>query len=73
MQGKTPFDILVNNADTNRPKGFAEVSADDAVMDLNVRAACFVAQAFVRRFIGEKGSGSFINVSSQMRHVGALA
>ena len=42
-----PFDILVNNAGTNRPKPFTEVTHDDydAVMDLNLRAAFFVAQA----------------------------
>ena len=68
-----PFDILVNNAGTNRPAPFLEVSnADfDAVMDLNVRAAFFVAQAVARQLVGIGRAGSIINVSSQMGHVGS--
>lgn len=39
-----PFHILVNNAGTNRPAAFQDVTpADfDTVMSLNVRAAFFV-------------------------------
>ena len=66
------FDIFVNNAGTNRPKPFTEVSEDDydAVMDLNVRAAFFAAQAVAQRMIAEGRHGSIINMSSQMGHVG---
>ncbi|MED5360064.1 MAG: SDR family NAD(P)-dependent oxidoreductase, partial [Pseudomonadota bacterium] len=41
-----PFDILINNAGTNRPKTMLETTEDDfdAVLDLNLRAAYFVAQ-----------------------------
>jgi NAD(P)-dependent dehydrogenase (short-subunit alcohol dehydrogenase family) len=69
----TPFNILVNNAGTNRPKPLLEVTIDDfdAIMALNVRAAYFVAQAVARRLIEAKQPGSIINVSSQMGHVGA--
>ena len=67
-----PFDILVNNAGTNRPKPFIDVTHDDydAVMDLNLRSAFFVAQAVVRRLIAAGQPGSIINISSQMGHVG---
>jgi NAD(P)-dependent dehydrogenase (short-subunit alcohol dehydrogenase family) len=67
------FDVFVNNAGTNRPKPFTEVSADDydAVMGLNVRAAFFAAQAVARRMTAAGRGGSIINVSSQMGHVGA--
>jgi NAD(P)-dependent dehydrogenase (short-subunit alcohol dehydrogenase family) len=73
MKSKPAFDILVNNAGTNRPKAFTEVSIQDydTVMDLNVRAAFFVAQAFARRLISEERGGVVINISSQMGHVGA--
>lgn len=66
------FHILVNNAGTNRPAPMWQVSeADyDAVLDLNVKAAFFVAQACVRRMMEEELSGSLIHVSSQMGHVG---
>ena len=65
-----PFDILVNNAGTNRPGPFVDVSeaAFDTVMDVNLRAAFFVAQAVVRRLDGRPGS--VIHMSSQMAHVG---
>jgi len=68
-----PFDILVNNAGTNRPKLMMDVTVEDfdVIMGLNVRAAYFVAQAVARRLIDAKQSGSIINVSSQMGHVGA--
>ena len=68
-----PFDILVNNAGTNRPAPFVDVRIEDfdAVMDLNVRAAFFVAQAVARRLIEAERAGSIINISSQMGHVGS--
>jgi NAD(P)-dependent dehydrogenase (short-subunit alcohol dehydrogenase family) len=68
-----PFNILVNNAGTNRPKMLMDVSIEDfdVIMGLNVRAAYFVAQAVARRLMEAKQPGSIINVSSQMGHVGA--
>lgn len=67
-----PFDIFLNNAGTNRPTPFVEVAIEDfdAVMGLNVRSAFFAAQAVARRLIAAGRSGSIINVSSQMGHVG---
>ncbi len=66
------FHVLVNNAGTNRPKPMWEVSeADyDAVLDLNVKAAFFVAQAFAQRLIAAGAAGSMIHIGSQMGHVG---
>ncbi len=68
-----PFDILINNAGTNRPAAFADVTAEDfdAIFALNVRAAFFVAQAAAQRLIEAERPGSIVNVSSQMGHVGA--
>lgn len=67
-----PFDVLVNNAGTNRPKPFTDVTHDDydAVMDLNLRSAFFVAQAVAKRLVAAGKPGSIINISSQMGHVG---
>lgn len=66
------FHILVNNAGTNRPKPMTEVSEDDydAVFDLNVKSAFFVAQAAVRQMLTEGILGSLIHIGSQMGHVG---
>ncbi len=66
------FDILINNAGTNRPKPMWDVTTQDfdAVIGLNVRSAFFVAQACAHRMIAEGQSGSLIHMSSQMGHVG---
>jgi NAD(P)-dependent dehydrogenase (short-subunit alcohol dehydrogenase family) len=68
-----PFDVLVNNAGTNRPANLMDVTIEDfdLIFGLNVRAAFFMAQAVARRLIAAKRPGSIINVSSQMGHVGA--
>jgi NAD(P)-dependent dehydrogenase (short-subunit alcohol dehydrogenase family) len=68
-----PFDVLVNNAGTNRPAYLMDVKVEDfdAIFALNVRAAFFMAQAVARGLIAAKRPGSIINISSQMGHVGA--
>jgi NAD(P)-dependent dehydrogenase (short-subunit alcohol dehydrogenase family) len=69
---RSPFEILVNNAGTNRPAPFVDVKIEDFdfVFSLNVRAAYFVAQAVARRLIDAGRGGAIINMSSQMGHVG---
>lgn len=66
------FNILVNNAGTNRPKPMWEVTEEDydAVNDLNVKSAFFVAQACIQKLIAEDAQGSLIHIGSQMGHVG---
>src|ERR1700748_510894 len=66
------FDVLVNNAGTNRPAPFLEVSEQDydMITTLNQRAAFFVAQAVARRMVQASIRGSIIHISSQMGHVG---
>ncbi|MCB2108665.1 MAG: SDR family oxidoreductase [Rhodobacteraceae bacterium] len=73
LDGQPAFDILVNNAGTNIPEPFTDVTPAhfDAVFDINVRAAFFVAQAMARKMIAAKVKGSIINMSSQMGHVGS--
>ena len=68
-----PYDVLVNNAGTNRPGPFVDVKVEDfdLVSGLNIRASFFVAQAVARRLIETGKTGSIIHVSSQMGHVGA--
>ncbi len=69
---REPFHILVNNAGTNRPKPMWEASEEDfdAVMDLNVKSAFFVAQGCASRLIAAGEPGSLIHMGSQMGHVG---
>ncbi len=72
FDARPAFDILVNNAGTNRPKPMTEVSeADyDAVLDLNVKSAFFVAQGCVKAMRRDGKTGSLIHIGSQMGHVG---
>ena len=72
FEKRPAFHVLVNNAGTNRPKPFHEVSeADyDAVIDLNLKSAFFVAQGCVGRMLAEGVAGSLIHIGSQMGHVG---
>jgi len=66
------FHVLVNNAGTNRPKPVWEVSEGDydAVLDLNVKSAFFVAQHAVNSMLRDGVKGSLIHMGSQMGHVG---
>jgi NAD(P)-dependent dehydrogenase (short-subunit alcohol dehydrogenase family) len=66
-----PFDVLVNNAGTNRPKPVWDVTeADyDTVLDLNLKAAYFVAKAVAEGLIGAGRPGTLIHMSSQMGQV----
>ena len=67
-----PVRILVNNAGTNRPRHFLDVTAEDydAIMGLNLRAAFFIAQQAARAMVAAGQGGSIIHISSQMGHVG---
>jgi NAD(P)-dependent dehydrogenase (short-subunit alcohol dehydrogenase family) len=72
IAGRPPFDVLINNAGTNRPAPFLDVTERDydAIVTLNQRAAFFVAQAVARRMVDAGRGGSIIHISSQMGHVG---
>ena len=65
-----PFGIFVNNAGTNKPQPFLAVDAEtyDMVMNLNLRAAFFAAQAAARLMAARGQGGSIINMSSQAGH-----
>jgi NAD(P)-dependent dehydrogenase (short-subunit alcohol dehydrogenase family) len=76
FEQQAPFDVVINNAGTNRPKPLTEASDDDldAVIDLNVKAAFYVVRAAARRMLRvdqPAHSRSIVNISSQMGHVGA--
>ena len=66
------IDILINNAGTNVPEPFIDVSEEnyDLIMGLNVKSAVFVAQTVVHKMISQESGGTIINMSSQMGHVG---
>lgn len=68
VAARGPFDILLNNAGANRIRPITEVTEEDydAVLDLNLKAALFVAQAVAKGLLEAGRPGSIINVSSQM-------
>lgn len=58
-------DVLVNNAGLFRRHDFLALTLDeyDEVMDVNVKAGVFTAQAAARRMVA-RGAGSIVNMSS---------
>src|SRR5438105_258400 len=59
-------DILVNNAGVEIGQDFWEVTEEDydKVLDINLKGAFFLSQAFVKRLIDAKQPGRIINISS---------
>jgi len=72
VESRGPFDILLNNAGANRIRSITEVTEEDydAVLNLNLKAALFVAQAVAKGLLAAQKPGSIINVSSQMGLMG---
>jgi len=67
------LDILFNNAGTNAPQPFVDISEEvlDEMIAVNVRAMFLTAQSAARVMLRNGGGGSIINMSSQMGHIGA--
>ncbi len=59
-------DILVNNAGVEKNAAFLDITESDydAVLDVNLKGAFFLTQAFVRRLRDAKKPGRVINISS---------
>jgi NAD(P)-dependent dehydrogenase (short-subunit alcohol dehydrogenase family) len=68
------IDILVNNAGINIPQDSVDVTEDawDAVMNINLKGAFFLAQAVGKVMIAQGRGGRIINITSQTGSV-ALA
>jgi NAD(P)-dependent dehydrogenase (short-subunit alcohol dehydrogenase family) len=69
-----PFQVLVNNAGTNRPKPLEDVTEDDVdtLLGLNTKAAFFVAREVAMGLKAAGLPGSIVQMSSQMGHVGGV-
>ncbi|NOD35833.1 MULTISPECIES: SDR family NAD(P)-dependent oxidoreductase [unclassified Ruegeria] len=67
-----PFDILLNSAGLARHSKAVDTQPEDfdAVMGVNVKGAYFLTQAVAKGLLDAGRSGSLINISSQMGHVG---
>jgi NAD(P)-dependent dehydrogenase (short-subunit alcohol dehydrogenase family) len=72
------LDVFVNNAGSNIPEPFVEVTDEhlDRLLALNVRAAFIAAQAAAQRMLAaqdrQSRGGAIVNMSSQMGHVGTV-
>ena len=66
------LDILVGCAGANKPQPISDITLEtiDWLMDLNIRAI-FRASQSAAKIMLKQGSGSIINMSSQMGHIGA--
>ena len=69
-----PFDVLVNAAGLARHGPALDTTEDDfdAVASVNIKAAYFAAQSVAQGLITAEKSGSIIQISSQMGHVGGI-
>jgi 2-dehydro-3-deoxy-D-gluconate 5-dehydrogenase len=68
------YDILINNAGTIRRADsldFTESDWDD-VMDVNLKAVFFTAQAFARALIGRGAGGAIVNIASLLSFQGGI-
>jgi 2-deoxy-D-gluconate 3-dehydrogenase len=69
-----PVDILVNNAGTIRRADALDFTEEDwdAVMDVNLKTAFFLSQAFARQVIGEGRTGKIVNIASMLSFQGGV-
>lgn len=74
VAGAGPFDILVNSAGSARHSPSVDTTPEDfdAVQALNFKGAYFLTQAVAKGLIAAGKSGSLINITSQMAHVGGI-
>jgi 2-deoxy-D-gluconate 3-dehydrogenase len=79
MAGQSLFagqgiDILINNAGIIRRADAVDFSeADwDAVIDVNLKALFFTAQAFAREVFAQKGTGRIVNIASLLSFQGGI-
>jgi NAD(P)-dependent dehydrogenase (short-subunit alcohol dehydrogenase family) len=74
VESMPSLEILVNNAGSNIPEPFVDVTEEhlDSLLGLNVRAAFLAAQHSAKKMLAGKRGGAIVNISSQMGHVGAV-
>lgn len=65
--------ILINNLGANQPEPFVDIQAEtyDRILDMNFGTVFRTTQAVVANMLARKASGSIVNISSQMGHVGS--
>lgn len=68
------YDILINNAGTIRRADSLEFTEQDwdEVMDVNLKAVFFTAQAFARALVQRQAPGAIVNVASLLSFQGGI-
>jgi 2-dehydro-3-deoxy-D-gluconate 5-dehydrogenase len=68
------IDILINNAGIIRRQPALEFTREnwDEVLNLNLRALFFLAQAVAKRFVAQKTGGKIINIASMLSFQGGI-
>lgn len=66
-------DVLVNNAGTDRPTAFLDVTPEllEELLAVNVKSAFYMSQAVARRTIAAGGTAAIVHMSSQLGLVGS--
>ena len=72
IEGLDQLDILVGCAGGNKPQPISNITVEtiDWMLDLNIRAIFRTSQSAAKVML-KQGSGSIINMSSQMGHIGS--
>ena len=74
LSQSNPFDILINAAGLARHGAALTTTEEDfdAVTQLNIKSAYFVTRSVAKTLIAAGKTGSLINISSQMAHIGGI-
>lgn len=74
IENQQAFNVLVNSAGLaiHSPALDTELNDFDTVMNVNLRGAYFLTTAVARALKASGQTGSLINISSQMAHVGGI-
>ncbi|WP_417450955.1 2-dehydro-3-deoxy-D-gluconate 5-dehydrogenase KduD [Kordiimonas sp.] len=74
VQNLGTVDILVNNAGTIKRNDALDFTEDewDTVMNVNLKTAFFLSQAFARHVTGADKGGSIINIASMLSFQGGI-
>ena len=74
IRSQDSFDIMVNSSGLARHTPAVDTNEDDFnnVLDVNLKGAYFITKEIAKKLIEENKTGSLINISSQMAHVGGI-
>ena len=74
LDGQPAFDVVVNSAGIARHGPALDTRTEDfdAVVDVNLKSAYFLASYTAQKMIDQQIAGSIITISSQMAYVGGI-